>query len=105
MQRLGRSRLLALTSQLEGGANVVTEAMAVDVPIISTRISGSIGLLGEDYPGYFEVGDTNGLSDLLHRAETDTRFYKTLQRRCQKLAWLADPAEERRRWRELLSEF
>jgi len=102
---LGRSRLLALTSQLEGGANVVTEAIAVDVPIISTRISGSIGLLGEDYPGYFEVGDTSGLTDLLHRAETDKRFYKTLQRRCQKLAGLADPAEERRRWRELLSEF
>ena len=53
---LARSRVLVLTSQMEGGANAVCEAIACSVPVISSRISGSIGLLGEDYPGYFPAG-------------------------------------------------
>jgi glycosyltransferase involved in cell wall biosynthesis len=48
---LASSRLMALTSRLEGGANAVSEAIACSVPVISSRISGSIGLLGEEYPG------------------------------------------------------
>ena len=38
------------------------EAIACGVPTISTRIAGSVGLLGEDYPGYFPVGDTEALA-------------------------------------------
>ena len=38
--RLARSRLLVLSSKLEGGANVVSEAVAADVPVISSNISG-----------------------------------------------------------------
>ncbi len=104
LRLLARSRLLVLTSVLEGGANVVTEAIACGVPVLSSRIPGSIGLLGEDYPGYFPVGDTAALAALLHRAETDAAFYSALERHCRALAWLADPAEERRRWAALLDE-
>ena len=75
---LSRCRLLSLTSQLEGGANVISEALAVGVPVVSSRIAGSIGLLGADYPGYFPFADTRALADLLHRAETDTEFYNGL---------------------------
>ncbi|HEV2125430.1 MAG TPA: selenoneine biosynthesis selenosugar synthase SenB [Chloroflexota bacterium] len=100
---LSRCRLLALTSLMEGGANVVTEAIACDVPVISSRIEGSIGLLGADYPGYFPVGDTAALASLLYRAETDQAYYADLSARCAQLKWLADPAVERARWADLLA--
>jgi glycosyltransferase involved in cell wall biosynthesis len=75
---LARSHLLVLSSLMEGGANVISEALAVGVPILASYIAGSIGLLGEDYPGYFPVEDTPALARLLDRAETDTGFYQTL---------------------------
>ena len=101
---LSRCRLLSLTSVMEGGANVVTEAISCGTPVVSSHISGSVGLLGDDYPGYFPTGDTEALSALLRRAESDTDFYTTLSERCRALAQLADPDEERRRWARLLDE-
>ena len=79
MRLLARTRLLVLTSIMEGGANVVSEALACNVPVISTHISGSVGLLGPDYPGYFPVGDTKALAGMLLRAEQDPLFYKSLK--------------------------
>jgi len=101
---LARSRLLVLTSQMEGGANVISEAIACSVPVISSRISGSIGLLGDDYPGYFPVGDTHALTNLLMRVETDTEFYNTLKAWCERLKPLFDPERERQSWEDLLRE-
>ncbi|MBI3951853.1 MAG: TIGR04348 family glycosyltransferase [Acidobacteria bacterium] len=101
---LARSRLLVLTSHMEGGANVVSEAVAASVPVLSSRIAGSIGILGPDYPGYFPVGDTQALATLLVRAETDAAFYNTLKDWCERLKPLVDPARERRCWENLLRE-
>jgi putative glycosyltransferase (TIGR04348 family) len=101
---LARSRLLILTSQMEGGANVISEALAVPVPILSTRIPGSIGILGADYPGYFPTGDTPALADLMARAETDANFYNTLKGWCERLRPLVEPARERQGWSQLLQE-
>jgi putative glycosyltransferase (TIGR04348 family) len=75
---LARSHLLVLSSLSEGGANVISEALAMQVPIIASHIPGSIGLLGDAYPGYFPVQDTTALAHLLHQAETDTTFYAAL---------------------------
>jgi glycosyltransferase involved in cell wall biosynthesis len=99
---LARSRLLVLTSQMEGGANAISEALAASVPILASQISGSIGLLGAGYPGYFPVGDTRRLACLLERAETDPEYYETLRTWCARLAPLVDPARERRSWDALL---
>src|SRR6185503_866837 len=77
---LARSRLLVLSSFLEGGANVISEALAASVPIVSSRIPGSIGLLGRDYPGYFPPGGTRALARLLRKAEADPAFYRRLER-------------------------
>ena len=101
---LASSRLMVLTSRLEGGANAVSEAIACSVPVISSRISGSIGLLGEEYPGNFSVGDTQALSDLLWRAESDAGFYESLTSWCGRHAALVNPANERRAWQDLLRE-
>jgi glycosyltransferase involved in cell wall biosynthesis len=101
---LARSRLLVLPSRMEGGANVISEALADGVPVLASRISGSIGLLGGRYPGFFPVGDTAALARLLRRAETDADFYARLQAWCNGLAPLADPARECAAWANLLCE-
>jgi dimethylhistidine N-methyltransferase len=101
---LAQSRLLCLTSRLEGGANVVSEALAAGVPVISSRIDGSVGILGRAYPGFFPVGDTAALATLLYRAESDASFYAELAAICQGLAPLVDPVRERQCWKDLLAE-
>lgn len=103
MERLAHSHLLVLTSRLEGGANVVSEALATATPVLSTRIDGSIGLLGADYPGYFEVGDAAGLAALLQRAETDEAFLADLTARVGTRRELVEPERERQAWAELLA--
>jgi len=101
---LAGSHLLALTSLLEGGANVISEAIAVSVPVISTSIPGSVGILGPDYPGYFPVGDTRALRRLMQHAEADHAFHAELKRRVRDLMPLVNPELERESWRALLAE-
>jgi len=101
---LASGRLLVLTSRSEGGANVVTEAIAAGVPVLSTRIDGSLGILGDDYPGYFEVGDAAGLAALLTRCEAEPSFLAELRTRVAELRPLVEPARERASWRALLQE-
>ncbi|HMC90312.1 MAG TPA: selenoneine biosynthesis selenosugar synthase SenB [Gemmataceae bacterium] len=102
---LARSKLLVLSSRMEGGANVVSEALVADVPVLASRIPGSEGMLGKDYPGFFPVGDTRALARLLRRAELDRDFYNTLLTWCKRLAPLFAPARERAAWAKLLREF
>ena len=101
---LSRCRLLSLTSKSEGGANVISEAVALGVPVVSSYIAGSIGLLGVDYPGYFPCGDTQALADLLLRAETDKGFYYNLRDRCQRCRSLFEPDRERQSLQDLVTE-
>lgn len=101
---LASARLLVISSRHEGGANVVSEALAAGVPILASRIPGNIGLLGASYPGLFRVGDTRALARLLARAENDPGFLTRLTRACRARAALTSPARERRAWRSLLSE-
>jgi putative glycosyltransferase (TIGR04348 family) len=104
LRLLARCRLLALTSELEGGANVISEALALSVPVVSSRIAGSLGLLGTDYAGYFPFGDTQALTEVLWRAETDAAFYDALCAQCARRRPLFEPAHERQSWHELLRE-
>jgi putative glycosyltransferase (TIGR04348 family) len=101
---LARSRLLVVSSRMEGGANVVSEALAEGVPVLASHIPGNVGLLGERYPGYFPVGDSEALARLLRRAETDPDFLDRLQAWCRDLAPMVDPACEVAAWRTLLAE-
>jgi putative glycosyltransferase (TIGR04348 family) len=104
LRTLARSRLLVLTSRMEGGANALSEAIAVGVPVVASDIPGTVGLLGRDYPGYFPVGDTRALAEQLRRAETDPVFYNRLKAACRRLRVLFRPARERQSWRRLLRE-
>jgi putative glycosyltransferase (TIGR04348 family) len=93
-QVMQRSRLMVISSRMEGGANVVSEALAAELPILASHIPGNVGLLGEDYAGYFPVGDEKALAQLLIRAESDPRFYRTLQRQCAKRRKFVSPERE-----------
>jgi len=105
LRLLVRSRLHVLSSEMEGGANALCEAIACSVPTLASRIPGSVGILGPDYPGYFPVGDTQALARLLRRAETDAEFLGRLRAWCERLKPLVEPAREREAWRHLLEEF
>ena len=104
MRRLARGRLLVISSKLEGGANVLCEAIAAGVPVLASDISGNLGILGASYPGYFPVGDTGALRELMIRAETDERFYQRLKTHCRRLAPLVTPEREKRALGKLLKE-
>jgi len=101
---IASSHLLVLSSKMEGGANVISEAIVDGTPVLASRIPGSVGLLGGDYPGLFSLGDTDALRSLLLRAETDRSFYRELQSRCKRLAPLFKPAWELAAWRALMKE-
>jgi glycosyltransferase involved in cell wall biosynthesis len=93
-----------VSSRLEGGANVISEAIAASVPIVASRVAGNVGILGEDYPGLFAVGNSKELARLLRRAECDAEFLAQLKRQVKKLAPLFDPPREEKAWSDLISE-
>jgi putative glycosyltransferase (TIGR04348 family) len=98
------SELCVISSRMEGGANVLSEAIVAAVPVLASRIDGNVGILGTDYPGLFRVGDTRHLARLLMRAESDPRFLAELRRRVKRLAPLFEPAREELAWASLLDE-
>ena len=77
------AKILALPSRMEGGANVICESINAELPIIASRVSGNVGLLGKNYPGLHAVEDTEELRALLLRAECDQSFYNKLLRASQ----------------------
>lgn len=99
---LADSDLLVLSSLDEGGANVISEAIVAEVPPLSTDIPGSVGLLGEDYPGLYPVGDAAALAELLTRLESDPEVLEDLRDRCRALRPRFAPEAEREAWRGLL---
>jgi putative glycosyltransferase (TIGR04348 family) len=101
---LRKSSLSVVSSRMEGGANVLSEAIAESVPILASRIDGNVGILGANYPGYFDVGDTEGLTRLLRRAETSPRYLAKLKTWSNRLAPLFDPVREQQAWSDLIEE-
>ena len=93
-QRLKRSHLMVISSKMEGGANVIIEAVTSGVPVLASDISGNRGMLGENYAGYFALGNSLKLAELIERAATDSEFYGHLQTQCAIRAPLFSPERE-----------
>ena len=105
MTILSESHVLLITSQHEGAGRVVGEAIQLGVPIISTNNLGVTGILGDDYEGYYPVGDAKALSDILTKAEEDKEFLAQLNIHCQNRSFLFDIEEEKKNWEKLINDF
>ncbi len=101
---IGRARVLAVTSEMEGGANVVSEAVAAGTPVVASRIPSMEAILGRTYPGLFPFGDEHELAALLLRAEREPGFLAGLLQRCVALRKELSPAREQAALHSLLLE-
>jgi putative glycosyltransferase (TIGR04348 family) len=93
---LASSHVMVISSRMEGGANVVCEALRIGVPVLASRIPGNVGLLGAGYRGYFPVEDQRALARLMARASVDRAFYGTLKSQIAKLRPMVAPRAEAR---------
>lgn len=93
---LASSHAMVISSRMEGGANVVCEALRIGAPVLASRISGNVGLLGLGYRGYFPVGNERALGRLLARAASDEKFYGALKAQVTRLRSTVAPQAEKR---------
>ncbi len=104
MELLAASRLLVLSSTMEGGANAIAEAVVCGVPVLCSNIAGNVGMLGPDYPGHFHVNDTRQLADSLNRAEIDPHFLGRLKTIIENLQRRFTPEQELKSWAHVLAQ-
>jgi putative glycosyltransferase (TIGR04348 family) len=88
------AHLLVHPSVVEGGANVIVEAITAGTSVIASRISGNVGMLGSDYPGLFEPRVASGLASRLVRAWKEPGWRDVLQQACAKREPLFRPETE-----------
>ena len=99
---IGAAHVLIHPSIVEGGANVIVEAVTAGTAVIASRISGNVGMLGREYPGYFAAGDESGLAGCLLQAAHDPRYLRELSAACAHRRALFAPAAEQRALRRLV---
>jgi len=92
---LARSHALVVSSVMEGGANVIAEAARIGTPVIASRMSGNLGMLGRGYPGFYPLHDEVALAVLLKKARDDRKFYQYLKQKLNKRRPLFAPSAER----------
>jgi glycosyltransferase involved in cell wall biosynthesis len=95
-QRIRRAHLLIVPSVMEGGANVIVEAATSGTAVLASDCDGNVGMLGEDYPGYFPVGNAQALASLVLRCRDEPGYLRQLERRCAARARCFRPESERR---------
>lgn len=101
---LKAAHVLVHPSVAEGGANVIVEAITAGTPVIASRISGNVGMLGRDYPGYFEPRDASELARRLVQALQDPGYLRRLRAACALRAPLFRPSVEARAVRRLVAQ-
>ena len=92
--------LLINTSRMEGGANVISEAVMCGLPIVATAIDGNVGVLGLDHPGLVVPGDADALAHRL--TEIDTATLQRLAQASYDLQSELSVEHETAQWRHVL---
>jgi putative glycosyltransferase (TIGR04348 family) len=93
-RRIQAAHVLVHASVMEGGAQVVIEAIRSGTPVLASRMDGNVGLLGADYAGYFPVGDPHALATLLARARDEPAMLPALARQLARREPLFSPEAE-----------
>lgn len=94
-QAIRRAHLVVVPSRMEGGANVVVEAVTAGTPVLASRVSGNVGMLGAGYNGYFPVGDSAALAARFVHLQRDRAALERLVAQCRSRAPLFTPQAER----------
>lgn len=102
LQKMAAADLLLNSSTQEGGANAICEAICLGLPVVASRISGNVGMLGDDYAGFFTSGDAPELAQLLKRCAEDEPFYRHLKDQVSSRSGRFTYTEEARLWAELV---
>jgi putative glycosyltransferase (TIGR04348 family) len=103
-RRIARAHALVHMSRMEGGAQAIIEAVCSGVPVLASRVGGNVGLLGEDYGGYFPVGDDAALAGLMERLAAQPAFRAALAAQCALREPGFLPGVEQQRVRALLAD-
>ena len=108
LRRIQRAHLLIHASRIEGGAHVIMEAVCSGTPVIASHIDGNVGMLGEDYAGYFDCGDSHALAETIVRCRATQchadGLLVRLANQCARRAILFAPGAEQAALRELLTD-
>ena len=101
--RIQRAHVLVHPSKMEGGAQVILEAVQSGTPVLASHIDGNVGMLGPHYAGYFALGDDAALAQLLQRCRDDADFLPLLRQQCAARAPLFEPQREQALLRALVA--
>ena len=94
LEHIAHAHVLVHPSQLEGGAHVLMEAVMCGTPVLASRIDGNVGMLGEGYDGYFPLGDSQALANMLLRCKNEPQFLDHLNKQCALRSPLFEPQAE-----------
>ncbi len=112
-RRIQRAHVLVHASRMEGGAHVIMEAVRSGTPVLASRVPGNVGMLGDDYAGYFPHGDAAALAEGLRRcagglanpqSHAPAGDLRQSIDQCARRAPLFDPAAEQRHLHQLIHE-
>ena len=103
--RIQRAHVLVHASKMEGGAHVIMEAVCSGTPVVASYIDGNIGMLGAGYSGYFPLGNSHALANMLTQLLEDivnpkplppgkSSLYTKLKNQCAERANLFAPENE-----------
>lgn len=97
-----RAHVLLHPSEMEGGAHVVMEAITSGTVVVASKVAGNVGMLGQDYKGYFGWGQTLEAARLIRQcrqslsidASNPNNLLGHLHAQCQQRAPLFSPKQE-----------
>jgi putative glycosyltransferase (TIGR04348 family) len=99
---IAHSHLLVVSSVMEGGANVISEAARIGTPVLASHVSGNVGMLGRNYPGYFPLFDETALARLIGKYISKKNFATGLKRAMAARRARFAPEAERRALQDAL---